>query len=811
MIQYLFEGPEIDIKIKPHGNSKGDRSFFRTATSTKKRIQQLASSSTPKAVVSELTRERGGEIEARGIALLPRDCRQVSYARQKQTTSTCDPLYSIMLECKLAQGTSSVFVQDVKAAPYPMSVSCFEWQIQDMVRFLTCNHHFSVLTVDTTYKLGEFYVTPMTYHHLMVEDIKTKKHPIMLGPLLVHQKVDFPSFNYFASTLIGLRKELKHVLAFGSDGDKAIVEALSHNFPFAIQLRCSLHFKKNVEQKLKEFGIPTQIMQQFLSDIFGKHAANTYQEGLVDSSSVQEFDERLENLKPLWDAREKPFAPVSGPRFHSYFIQYQADVVRYHMRKDLRESAGLGSPPAKFTTNASESLNAAIKRKVNFKESHWPEFISHMKQYVESQREEVIRSLSGRGQYRLCPDVAHYGVPTQSWIKMTAEQRRELVSTFEKAKLPRRAIPQTDKNVESSDTLTSEVEAFLSISAEDSGIISIPLVTLTAMWNKASELLSTKNAITPAPGNDTKARMVLSLSQNVPHHIRSCSNGQYLCDNNCPQWMSSQICSHTLAVAEQNSELLNFLEWYVKLGQGPNLSSLGLSGLPKGRGQKGGRPKRQRARSTTPAPDNYSVRPGLVSITATAESGSITQAPLLQVSSCQQPVSVALSAHPVTVSVPVLQHASQGISLPDTEGLTMMHHGHNEQGRAVTFGPPPLISVTKQNVNPFYLKKLTGNIRICQGCRGSLRAADESIPSPPYDIVIARLEKRPFRDQGGTLKTPSRASAAHYHARLACVRAGDPSFLPSALVIPADVAVVLTTLHQELLLLEFGLQLSSPC
>ena len=88
-------------------------------------------------------------------------------------------------------------------------------------------------------------------------------------------------------------------MAFGTDGDKVIVEALSHNFPFAIQLRCFLHFKKNVEQKLKEFGIPSQVLQEFLSDIFGKRMANTYQEGLVDSCSVREFDERVENLKPL--------------------------------------------------------------------------------------------------------------------------------------------------------------------------------------------------------------------------------------------------------------------------------------------------------------------------------------------------------------------------------------------------------------------------------------------------------------------------------------------------------------------------------
>ena len=134
MLQYSFDGPEIDVKSKPHGNSKSDQPFFRTSTSTRNQISELASSSTPKAVVSALTKERGGEIEARGIALLPRDRRQVSYAK---STSSCDPLYSIMLECKLAQGTTNVFVQDVKAAPYPMSVLCFDWQVQDMVRFLT--------------------------------------------------------------------------------------------------------------------------------------------------------------------------------------------------------------------------------------------------------------------------------------------------------------------------------------------------------------------------------------------------------------------------------------------------------------------------------------------------------------------------------------------------------------------------------------------------------------------------------------------------------------------------------------------------
>ena len=31
LLQYLFDGPEVDIKVKPHGNSKKASPFFRTA------------------------------------------------------------------------------------------------------------------------------------------------------------------------------------------------------------------------------------------------------------------------------------------------------------------------------------------------------------------------------------------------------------------------------------------------------------------------------------------------------------------------------------------------------------------------------------------------------------------------------------------------------------------------------------------------------------------------------------------------------------------------------------------------------------
>ena len=83
---------------------------------------------------------------------------------------------------------------------------------------------------------------------------------------------------------------------------------------------------------------------------------------------------------------------------------------------------------------------------------------------------------------------------------------------------------------------------------------------------------------------------------------------------------------------------------------------------------------------------------------------------------------------------------------------------YSVQEHSMPLRPPPLINIPQQNVNPFFLKQLSGNIWVCQGCRGSSRLADGSIPGPPYDVVVAHLEKRPFRDPTGAMRTPSRAS-----------------------------------------------------
>ena len=178
----------------------------------------------------------------------------------------------------------------------------FNWELQDLVRFLTNDKVCGIFTTDTTYNLGEIYVTSTTYKHL---DVTTQKHPTMAGPILVYQRKNFSSLNYVANTLVCFNKQLQHIKVFGTDGDQALIETFSHYFSEAKQLRCFIHLKQNIASKLKDTGMPPSVCQDFLSDIFGKKSSAVIEEGLVDYSSVSEFDAHLQNCKEVWLNREK--------------------------------------------------------------------------------------------------------------------------------------------------------------------------------------------------------------------------------------------------------------------------------------------------------------------------------------------------------------------------------------------------------------------------------------------------------------------------------------------------------------------------
>ena len=77
------------------------------------------------------------------------------------------------------------------------------------------------------------------------------------------------------------------------------------------------------------------------------------------------------------------------------------------MLQPVREDAGLGCP---FTTNACESINAVLKRKVNYKKYELPAFVHHLKSLIDKQERELERAVIGRGKYALEGNFSTYKI-----------------------------------------------------------------------------------------------------------------------------------------------------------------------------------------------------------------------------------------------------------------------------------------------------------------------------------------------------------------------------------------------------------------
>ena len=354
IIQYLFSYEEHEVKIAPHGNSSTGESYVRTKPSVVSKLKEIASEKTAKRALSFTV---GGIEKAPSAASLPRGRQQVNDIRRGLASkSSDDELYSLMVMCKEGEGSKSVdaFVRIVSAAPYPMMMLAFDWMLDDLVRFCAKKNCSSILGVDATFNLGAFDVTVTTYRHLLLTtSVKCVKHPALIGPMFIHIKKDFAAYHFFASSLVSKRPELKHLQVFGSDGESALVNAFSTVYSEAIHLRCFLHFRGNIEHKLRQLNVPSTTIKEFTRDIFG--CPTLLQHGLVDAQDELELNRMMSKLEDKWNGYETPFN--SPPVFYSWFMEHGVKVIASSMLSSLREKAGLGSPPDPYYTNEIESKN----------------------------------------------------------------------------------------------------------------------------------------------------------------------------------------------------------------------------------------------------------------------------------------------------------------------------------------------------------------------------------------------------------------------------------------------------------------------
>ena len=815
LLHYCFDNEEHTVMTRPHGNSKSNTGFVRTMPSTLSKVRELSEDLRPKHVVSKLSQSVGGIIGASSASQLPRnrqqsaDCRRQLFSSKSPASHSRDPLFPLMLMCKESEGSKSSshtqFVRIVTNSPQPMAVLVYDWTLRDMERFCAEPQNFTILSVDPTFNLGSFHVTVTTYRHPMLKSRQgsRQEHPVMLGALFVHQCKTFSTYNFFFSHLVGLCPGLKNIRCFGTDGEKALVNALHTQFKSAIHLRCFLHFRGNLQDKLADIGISRPNAQEFLKDVFGNPAL--LENGLVDAE-VTELDDEFDNLKDAWDKHEVALSGRAFPSFHQWFKRNCLEEVRNCMLKDKREQAGLGSPPEPFYTNDVESKNRVLKHQAEYKPQELPAFVQTMKDLFEEQKQEIEKAMIGVGEYQLLPAYSNLEIPHSQWFKKSEKQRHRLIERFMNSAVrggENVDVKTTEACTEdqSGDAVVSETQDAPSTS-NPLQCTELPVGIQSAMWNKVQKYLEDKSSYTKAPGMlDYSCVLVKSASSTKPHFVERTGNGRYKCDKECLMFKSTNgVCAHCLLVANLNGEVDTFIQMYSRTKNPINYTQLAQHGLPVG-GKKPSSKRKASSKKTTAkirktltdtdvrTKRGESSRSATHSHPAGLHSGCNTSPPPTNVYSVGISAryanfgSGAISSPSVTMQHPPpllsLQHPQQPANIST---MHMPQPQMNPMNTPSMRPPPPPLYHQSPELSvgqPFRVVFSNSRISRCQGCRGKI---DHNCDR----IVLQHKEHVLFQNpHTGRWQMSQELRNTYYHARFTCLTAKHPDFTPSEIELGA--------------------------
>ncbi|CAG2219934.1 unnamed protein product [Mytilus edulis] len=376
VVQYIHrDGEENDIVMKPHEVLED--------------IKEESGLTKPKRFFKSLMDKAGGALTSTSAASEPRNLRQIYNIRssQKQRPDEFAHLVSQVKEDSFVRELTidSDFIQYILTT---------DKEIVDLKEFCTNPIKFSVFSIDSTFDVGNYYITNTCYENLRILHASDKyrgKYPLEMGPTFVHTKRDTNNYVSFFSSLQRIDNELKDIQAVGTDGDEALMNAVTVCFQDAQKRLCADHKKTNIKSKLNDLRAAECAKKHVLADIFGENISSTYEKGLIDSETCMAFDRRLRDLKSTWDCLV--------PGFHTWFVSYEDNLFKSHLIKEVTDLAHVYKH---FSNNRVESQNDNAKDWVGRAGNvSFAKLNQKMKELVTAQQQDIEMAVFGSGSYEL--------------------------------------------------------------------------------------------------------------------------------------------------------------------------------------------------------------------------------------------------------------------------------------------------------------------------------------------------------------------------------------------------------------------------
>ena len=266
-LQYVFTEGETAVHIQSHGNSKQSSShkeYKQTMPSTMEAIRE--GKGIPREIMHAIIDDRGVIDNVRSSGEYLRDRGQIYHAHSKSNNrsdnsypSTDPPVELLQILKSQQRGNKEHwFVRDVNFSNEQTVLLANDQQLLDVQRFCTSPELFSVFLANATFNVANHYFTFGTYRNLILET-QQGTNPICIGPGVLHKRKLEESYYTLPSLMVKYKPETRGVLVVGTDDEENIWMALNNVFLDALHLRCDIHLKDNVKQKLSELAINSKL------------------------------------------------------------------------------------------------------------------------------------------------------------------------------------------------------------------------------------------------------------------------------------------------------------------------------------------------------------------------------------------------------------------------------------------------------------------------------------------------------------------------------------------------------------------------
>lgn len=328
LVHYIGD-ESIGTNFPHRGSVEADKTFIRTLPSYLNKCKDLIKTQKP----SKVYKKEVSEMGASSVTEKPRNVKQLAnlrYQHLQEQRISHDTMFNIH---EIAYDIPQ-FIWKIMTYPNLICIFGMKDLLQEADQVLTLQDPPSpqLLSYDTTFKLGNFYLSSLLIRHTAF-----KQRPCVPVLFMIHErKLTDTHVDMFQEIFKLIPSFSKAHVPIVTDREKAITNAIKRVMPNVRLVYCWNHILRDVRFWCRKHDAPSADISKYLEDMLE----------LFRSSSPQLYESRLEEKMRQWDVT-----------FQQFYMSEIHEDVDQSIGRQVLEGLNIYNPYSGVTSNQSESMN----------------------------------------------------------------------------------------------------------------------------------------------------------------------------------------------------------------------------------------------------------------------------------------------------------------------------------------------------------------------------------------------------------------------------------------------------------------------